>query len=77
MVSGDDLEEVVFVLKEDATVEKRVVTTGIQDINYIEVLSGLKTGEKVVTGPYNAISKTLKPGAKVQVVEKEKLFEKK
>jgi HlyD family secretion protein len=31
----------------------------------------------VVTGPYNAISKTLKPGAKVQVVEKEKLFEKK
>jgi HlyD family secretion protein len=77
VVSGDDLEEVVFVLKEDATVEKRVVTTGIQDINYIEVLSGLKTGEKVVTGPYNAISKTLKPGAKVQVVEKEKLFEKK
>lgn len=76
-IATDDLEEVVFVLKGDGTVEKRVVTTGIQDINYIEVLSGLKGGEQVITGPYNAISKTLKPGAKVQVVAKDKLFEKK
>lgn len=74
---GDDLEEVVFVLKADNTVEKRVVTTGIQDINHIEVTSGLKAGEKVITAPYNAIAKSLKPGAKVQVVTKEQLFEKK
>ena len=76
-VGNDDLEEVVFVLKTDNTVEKRVVTTGIQDINYIEINTGLKPGEKVITAPYNAISKTLKPGAKVQVVEKDKLFDKK
>ncbi|RPD45612.1 efflux RND transporter periplasmic adaptor subunit [Paracnuella aquatica] len=76
-VGTDDLEEVVFVLKPDNTVEKRVVTTGIQDINYIEVLTGLKSGEQVVSGPYNAISKTLKPGGKVKVVEKEKLFDSK
>lgn len=72
----DELEEVVFVLQADQTVKKVVVKSGIQDINYIEVLSGLKEGEEVVIGPYNAISKTLKNGAKVKVVAKEKLFEK-
>jgi HlyD family secretion protein len=74
--SADELEEVVFILQADGTVKKAVVTTGIQDINYIEVRSGLKEGEEVVTGPYNAISKTLKTGTKVNVVPKEKLFEK-
>jgi len=74
---GDDLEEVAFVLQPDGTVRKVVVKSGIQDINYIEIASGLKDGEEVVVGPYNAISKTLKDGMKVKVVEKEKLFEKK
>ena len=72
----DELEEVVFVLKTDGTVEKRVVKTGIQDINYIEVTGGLKPGEQVVTAPYNAVSKSLKTGTKVTVTTKEKLFEK-
>jgi HlyD family secretion protein len=74
--SLDELEEVIFVLKEDGKVEKRVVNTGIQDINYIQVVNGLKEGEQVVTAPYNAISKTLKSGTKVTVVSKDKLFEK-
>ena len=76
VVATDELEEVVFVLKADGNVEKRVVTTGIQDINYIQVTSGLKEGEQLVTAPYNAISKTLKTGTKVDVVSKDKLFEK-
>jgi HlyD family secretion protein len=74
--SGDELEEVVFILQADGTVKKAVVKSGIQDINYIEVLTGLKAGEEVIIGPYNAISKTLKDGAKVKVVAKDKLFEK-
>lgn len=74
---SDELEEIAFVLKEDGTVKKVVVKSGIQDINYIEVLSGLNIGDQVVVGPYNAISKTLKDGAKVNVVAKDKLFEKK
>lgn len=74
---SDELEEVVFVLQADGSVKKVVVKSGIQDINYIEILSGLKGGEEVVTGPYNAISKTLKDGMKVKVVPKDKLFEKK
>jgi len=73
---SDELEEVVFVVNKEGKVEKRVVTTGIQDINYIEVRSGLNGGEEIVAAPYNAVSKTLKTGTKVKVVPKDKLFEK-
>jgi HlyD family secretion protein len=75
IVDTDELEEVVFVKLPDGKVKKVIVTTGIQDINYIEIKTGLSGGEEVVTGPYNAISTTLKEGSKVKVVDKEKLFE--
>lgn len=71
----DELEEIAFVLQPDGKVKKVVVKSGIQDINYIEIVNGLKEGDEVVTGPYNAISKTLKDGTKVKVVPKDKLFE--
>lgn len=74
--SDSELEEVVFVLQKDGTVKKVLVKTGIQDINNIEIVSGLKGGEEVVTGPYTAVSTALKDGMKVKVVPKEKLFEK-
>ena len=73
-VAADQLEEVVFVLQADGTVKKFVVRSGIQDMNHIEILSGLKLGDKVITAPYAAISKTLKDGDKVNVVKKEELF---
>ncbi|HYE55875.1 MAG TPA: efflux RND transporter periplasmic adaptor subunit [Chitinophagaceae bacterium] len=73
----DDLEEVVFVLQPDGKVKKVVVKTDIQDINHIEITSGLKEGEQVITGPYTIVSKTLKDGTKVKVTDKDKLFEKK
>jgi HlyD family secretion protein len=69
-----DLDEVVFVLQKDGTVKKVKVKTDIQDINYIEVTSGLGEGVDVVSSPYNVISKTLKDGMKVKVVPKEQLF---
>ena len=72
----DELEEVVFILQKDGTVKKGPVKTGIQDINYIEILQGLKEGDEVITGPYNAISEKLKDGMKVKVVPKEELFKK-
>jgi HlyD family secretion protein len=75
-LSGDELEEVVFVVKPDNTVEKRTVTSGIQDMNYIEITSGLKEGEQVVTAPFDAVNKTMKSGDKVVVVSKDKLFQK-
>jgi HlyD family secretion protein len=75
-INTDELEEVVFVLQKDGTVKKTIVKTGIQDINYIEILNGLNVGDEIITGPYNAVSKTLKDGNKVKVVPKDKLFEK-
>jgi HlyD family secretion protein len=66
--------EVVFVLTGENTVELRRVVTGIQDNNYIEVLEGVAVGEKIVSAPYSAISRTLKPGSRVNVVERQSLF---
>ena len=74
--TGDELEEVVFVLQKDGTVKRVTVESGIQDISYIEVKNGLKEGDEVVIGPYTAVSKNLKNGMKVKVVPKDKLFEK-
>ena len=75
--TDNDLDEVVFVIQTDGTVRKQVVKTGIQDINDIEVTDGLKEGDEVVTGPYDVVSKTLKPKDKIKVVSKNELFDKK
>lgn len=72
---ADDLDEVVFVLQADGTVKRVKVRTDIQDMNYIEVLSGVKAGDQVITGPYTIVSKMLREGMKVKVVPKEELFE--
>ncbi|RYD84797.1 MAG: efflux RND transporter periplasmic adaptor subunit, partial [Sphingobacteriales bacterium] len=50
------------------------VTTGIQNDTFIQILSGLKGGEEVVSAPYSAISKTLKDNDIVDKVDKAKLF---
>src|ERR1700676_847801 len=73
--SGTDLDEVVFLLQKDNSVKQVSVKTDIQDINNIEIVSGLTPGEEVVTGPYGTVSKILNNGTKVTVVDKDKLFE--
>jgi HlyD family secretion protein len=75
VASTGDLDEVVFLLQPDKTVKQVPVKTDIQDINYIEIVEGLKLGEEVVTGPYGTVSKILNNGSKVTVVDKDKLFE--
>ncbi len=75
--STDDLDEVVFILQADKKVKKVVVKTDIQDINNIEITNGLKEGDMVITGPYGTVSKILKDGAVVNVVDKDKLFDNK
>lgn len=74
---SDDLDEVVFLVTKADTVRKVKVRTDIQDINYIEILSGVGEGDEVITGPYSVVSKTLKNGLRVKVVPKDKLFEEK
>jgi HlyD family secretion protein len=72
-VSRDEMMEVVF-SADNGVVSQRKIKTGIQDKNFIEILSGINENETIVVAPYNAISKKLKDGDKVQVVPKEGLF---
>ncbi len=75
-VNTDEIQEVVFVVSADKkSVKKVAVKTAIQDINYIEVTSGLKAGDEVVSAPYNVVSKVLNDGAKIAIVPKEQLFD--
>ena len=61
-----ELQRVVF-LKERDTVRLVPVQTGIADNNFIEIRSGIKEGDEVVSGSYTAISKDLKDGSKIKV----------
>jgi HlyD family secretion protein len=67
-VISDEKFEAVFV-KEGNKAKLRVITTGIQDNQNIEILTGLKVGETVITGPYNTVTKTLKDGDEVTLLE--------
>ncbi len=69
-----NLKEYVFVLN-GTTVKQVQVKTGIQDDQFIQIISGLKAGDEVVSAPYTAISKTLKDKATVEKVDKSKLFD--
>lgn len=71
--SADLAKEYVFVYNA-GKVKQTLVTTGIQDDTYIQILSGLLPGDEVVSAPYPAISKTLKDKAEVEKVDKAKLF---
>ncbi|HTI91531.1 MAG TPA: efflux RND transporter periplasmic adaptor subunit [Puia sp.] len=72
---SDDLDEVVFLVQPGDTVRKVKVRTDIQDINYIEVVDGVKEGDEVITGPYSVVSKTMRGGQRIKIVPKDKLFE--
>lgn len=67
------IKEIVFVV-ESGRAKVKEVTTGIQDANYIEVTSGLKEGETIIKAPFKLISKTLKDGDLVKVVDEKDLF---
>lgn len=54
-------KEIVFVNVGGKAV-RREVKTGISDFENIEVVSGLKPGEQIISGPFIAVSKRLKDG---------------
>jgi len=70
---NEKIQECVFILS-DGTAKKVDVKTGIQDNTYIQITSGLKTGDEIITAPYSAVSKLLKDGDKVKKVNKKDLF---
>jgi HlyD family secretion protein len=66
-----DRFECIFIKSGDEAI-LRVVETGIQDNQFIEIVKGLEEGEEVIIGPYNTVTKSLKGGDKIEVTQKEK-----
>ncbi|WP_207430355.1 efflux RND transporter periplasmic adaptor subunit [Sabulibacter ruber] len=71
----DRPDEVVFV-HEGGKVKMVKVKTGISDFDNIEILSGLKPGQEVVSGPFRAVSKQLKDGDLVKIIDEKSLSKK-
>jgi HlyD family secretion protein len=66
----EKLAKVVF-LKDGGKARMAKVTTGIADDTYMEIKSGIKEGDEVISGSYSAISRKLKDGAKVEIEKAE------
>ena len=65
-------QEIVFVY--DSTAKKvsmAKVTTGLADDTFIEIKKGLEPGQRVVKGPFQAVSKLLKDGSVVKLRKSE------
>jgi HlyD family secretion protein len=62
----EKLSKVVF-LKDGGKAKMVKVTTGIADDTSMEIKSGIKEGDEVISGSYSAISRKLKGGAKVTI----------
>lgn len=67
---SDKKLECVFVKVGDKA-KIRIIKTGIQDDTNIEVLTGLKKGDVVITGPFSTVSKELNSGDKVTLEKTE------
>lgn len=63
---NDKKLECVFI-KSGEKAKIKIVKTGIQDDTNIEILSGVKNGDEVITGPYTTVSKELNSGDKVKL----------
>lgn len=69
--SEDKTDEEVIFVAEKGKAKKIIVRTGIQDDTYIEIVNGVKDGDKVISGPYDLLSKTLKDGDAVSIKKEE------
>jgi HlyD family secretion protein len=59
---SETLAKIVFVVDGDNKARARRVRTGIASDTDLEVLDGIKEGERVVEGPFRTVSKELKDG---------------
>lgn len=71
--SKEDVRTIVFITDGERALAKDV-KTGIQDNSYIEILSGVAEGDRVISAPFSAISKKLSDSTLVEIVKKEDLF---
>jgi HlyD family secretion protein len=75
-LSDEDIRTIVFTTDGKYALAKDV-KTGIQDNNYIEILSGIEKGDSVISSPFSAISKKLSDSTLVEILDKEELFKEK
>lgn len=68
--------EYVFISK-NGKAELREVKTGVQDNNFIQIISGIEPEEEIISGPYSAVSKILMNKSLITVVDKDELFDNK
>ena len=66
---------VVFKAK-DNTAKMQRVETGISDKGFIEITSGLKEDDKIISGSFKAVSKELEDGSTITTKEKKSKFKK-
>jgi HlyD family secretion protein len=71
--AGGDIRTLVFTTN-GAYAFARDVKTGIQDNTYIEIITGINEGDRVIVAPFSAISKKLSDSTLVQIVQKEELY---
>ena len=69
---GKELIKQIIFIQNDDKVKEIEVETGISDFENIEILSILNESNKIVSGPYIAISKELKDGSKIELKKKRK-----
>jgi len=67
----EKMEEVVFLYEAD-TARMIPVEVGIQDDEYIQIISDLAVGSEIISGPYSAISKTINEGTELRKKEGDK-----
>jgi HlyD family secretion protein len=72
-VSDEDIRTLVFITDGERALAKDV-KTGIQDNSYIEIISGISEGDRVISAPFSAISKKLSDSTLIEIVKKDDLF---
>jgi HlyD family secretion protein len=70
-----DKDFVCVFVNENGKARLVIVETGIQDNRNIEIKSGLTEGQKIIKGPYDAVSRKLRNGSAIEEVKESELFE--
>ena len=72
-INEDQIRTLVFLTDGKYALAKDV-ETGIQDNNFIEIISGIEPGERVISAPFSAISRRLSDSALIEIKNREELF---
>ncbi|MFZ6050900.1 efflux RND transporter periplasmic adaptor subunit [Halocola ammonii] len=72
--NGENEPLTVVFVKNGELADLEVITTGIQDNEFIQIQSGIDEGDEVITGPYDAVSRKLENGSKIETKREKSNF---